>query len=95
MIRKLSCHLRSILYHYSSNIQCKLITVLVFDIRTMVNLKSILGKLRFRYPEKFYVINPFLFFIWIAQATDPSLKEPDLGATFDFVEEIQRQKRGG
>lgn len=36
-----------------------------------------------------------IFDRYIAQATDPTLKEPDLGATFDFVEEIQRQKKGG
>ena len=61
MIRKLSCHLRNILYHYSSNIQYKLITVLVFDIRTMVNLKSILGKLRFGYPEKSVLCDKSIF----------------------------------
>ena len=59
----------------------------------MVNLKTILGKLHFVSRE--HSCEFLRIFIWIAQATDPSLKEPDLGATFDFVEEIQRQKRGG
>ena len=58
----------------------------------MVNFKSLLGELVvFSYIQ----YSCQLYLIRIAQATDPSLKEPDLGATFDFVEEIQRNKSKG